>query len=154
MAPLIVKLSAVFFPQVSQPTLTPSLTDDTAKPSLGPRHGGVFGELSVYSSPFFSNACFELREQELVVEAVDGRDVGEDPRDDVLRDTSFCELSAKFLPRKTGEGVYKTENHAASSHNNTHLIWPLFMMKECKYTQRGFHVAVHHINIFSFFSNG
>lgn len=83
------------------------------------------------------------------MEAVDGGDVGEDPRDDVMRDSSLCELSAKFLPRKTGDGVYKTQNHAASSH----LILPLSMMKECKYTQRGFHVAVHHINIFSFFSN-
>lgn len=32
-----------------------------------------------------------------MVEAVDGGDVGEDPRDDVLRDAGLCELSAKFL---------------------------------------------------------
>lgn len=31
------------------------------------------------------------------MEAVDGGDVGEDAGDDVLRDSSLCELSAKYL---------------------------------------------------------
>lgn len=55
---------------------------------------------SFYSSPFSSNPSLELREQELIVEAVDWRDVGEDPCNDVLRDSSLCELSAKYLQRK------------------------------------------------------
>lgn len=33
------------------------------------------------------------------MEAVDGGDVGEDARDDVLRDPGLCELSAKYLRR-------------------------------------------------------
>lgn len=49
------------------------------------------------SSPFSSDACFQLRQQELVMEAVDGGDVGEDASDDILRDSSLCELSAKYL---------------------------------------------------------
>lgn len=61
--------------------------------------------LNVYASPFSSNACLELREQELVMEAVDRGDVGEDPCNDVLRDWSLCELSAKYLQR----------NHATDS---------------------------------------
>lgn len=52
------------------------------------------------SSPFSGDARLELRQQELVVEAVDGGDVGEDARDHVLRDSSLCELSAKYLRRK------------------------------------------------------
>lgn len=35
------------------------------------------------------------------MEAVDRGDVGEDPCNDVLRDSSLCELSAKYLRRKT-----------------------------------------------------
>ena len=34
------------------------------------------------------------------MEAVDGGDVGEDPCNHVLRDSSLCELSAKYLQRK------------------------------------------------------
>ena len=33
------------------------------------------------------------------MEAVDGGDVGEDPCNDILRDPSLCELSAKYLER-------------------------------------------------------
>jgi hypothetical protein len=53
--------------------------------------------LSLVSSPFSSDACLELREKKLVVEAVDGGDVGEDPCYHLLRDSSFCQLSAKYL---------------------------------------------------------
>lgn len=69
-----------------------------------------------YSSPFSSNACFELREQELVMEAVDGRDVGEDPCDDVLRDSSLCELSAKYLQRER-------EREKKSMYTKTHATF-------------------------------
>lgn len=34
------------------------------------------------------------------MEAVDRGDVGEDPCNDVLRDSSLCELSAKYLQSK------------------------------------------------------
>lgn len=54
-------------------------------------------------SPFSSNAYLELREQELVMEAVDRGDVGEDPCNDVLRDSSLGELSAKYLQSKRGK---------------------------------------------------
>lgn len=69
---------------------------------------------SVYSLPFSSNACLELREQELVVEAVDRGDVGEDPCNDVLRDSSLCELSAKYLQgfkKKNTTYVYKNSSN-------------------------------------------
>jgi hypothetical protein len=58
--------------------------------------------LALVSSPFSSDACLELREKKLVVEAVDGGDVGEDPRYHVLRDSSFSQLCAKYL-QTTGE---------------------------------------------------
>lgn len=63
-------------------------------------------EQSVYSSPFSSDTCFELREQELVMEAVDGGDVGEDACNDVLRDSGLCELSAKYLQRQKKVDLY------------------------------------------------
>lgn len=53
----------------------------------------------VRSSPLSSDACFQLGQQELVMEAVDGGDVGEDAGDDVVRDSSLRELSAKYLKR-------------------------------------------------------
>lgn len=59
-------------------------------------------------SPFFSDARLELGEQELVVEAVDRGDVGEDPRSDLLRDSSLREFSAKFLQRKHIACIWKT----------------------------------------------
>lgn len=57
------------------------------------------------SSPFSSDACLELWEQELVMKAVDGGDVGEDPCNDILRDSGLCELSAKYLPRKHAHDI-------------------------------------------------
>lgn len=41
------------------------------------------------------------------MEAVDRGDVGEDPCNDILRDSSLCELSAKYLQRKHATYVYK-----------------------------------------------
>lgn len=77
------------------------------------------------SSPFSGDARLELRQQELVVEAVDGGDVGEDARDHVLRDSSLCELSAKYLRRKkknVNKVVYKHSKSGSGSwsrHANT-----------------------------------
>lgn len=34
------------------------------------------------------------------METVDGGDVGEDPCNDILKDSSLCELSAKYLQRE------------------------------------------------------
>lgn len=87
---------------------------------------------SVYSLPFSSNACLELREQELVVEAVDRGDVGEDPCNDVLRDSSLCELSAKYL-----QGLKKKKHNICIQkliqlYPKHHQIWLLFMEQECK----------------------
>ena len=48
-------------------------------------------------SPFPDDACLELGEEELVVEAVDGGDVGEDACDHVLGDGRLGQLSAKYL---------------------------------------------------------
>lgn len=135
---------------------TNGLTDHyTAKPSLNWRHSDAFGKPSVHSSPFSSNACFELREQELVMEAVDGGDVGEDPCNDVLRDSSLCELSAKYLQREREREKKKyVYQNSCNFSPNTHLICLLFMKQECKHRRWNFHVVVYRTNIFIFSNIG
>ena len=44
------------------------------------------------------------------MEAVDRGDVGEDPCNDVLRDSSLCELSAKYLQKKKKEETFVYKN--------------------------------------------
>ena len=48
-------------------------------------------------SPFPDDACLELGEEKLIVEAVDGGDVGEDASDHVLGNGRLGQLSAKYL---------------------------------------------------------
>ena len=100
-----------------------------------------------HSLPFSSDACLELGEQELVVEAVDGGDVGEDPCNDILRDSSLCELSAKYLQRLKKNKktlniafVYEELCNCFQKHPRIRL-W--LEEEECKHRWKNVHVFVY-----------
>lgn len=74
------------------------------------------------------------------MEAVDGGDVGEDPCNHVLRDSSLCELSAKYLQRKKHRTCIQI---LMKMFPKNIQIWLLFMELACKQRQRSFHVVVY-----------
>lgn len=74
------------------------------------------------------------------MEAVDGGDVGEDPCNDVVGDSSLCELSAKYLRREKKTHMY-TKTHVSVC--KVPKICLLFTEQVCKHRQGNFHVVVY-----------